>query len=165
MPFKKTPLSTEHSDMMIHNKQILIKFCLGQGLSWIDKYFLNGKTGDAGRGSVDLDKLWSTSTKYYCQLHVGIISSFELYSDSYTSVKKEQSLWIHHLGILQLFHPLFRNYPGEECKYFFKDSTHHLFLERMTTAQLNTYMKKYGDSPNYSWVWLGERGKCDFICF
>ena len=81
MPFKNTPFSTEHSDMMIHNKQILIKFCLGQGLSRIDKYFLNEKTGDAGRGCVDLNKLWSTSTKFYRQLHPGIISSFESYSD------------------------------------------------------------------------------------
>ncbi len=159
MPFKKTPLSTEHSDMLVHNKQILIKFCLGQGLSEIGKYFLNEKTGDAGRGSVNLDKLWLTSTKYYCQLHVGIISSFESYSDSYTSVKKEQGLWIHHLVILQLFHPLFRNYPGEECEYFFKDDNHHLFLERMTNTQLDVYTKKYGDSPNYSWVWLGDGGE------
>ena len=89
MPFKNTPLSTEHSDMLIHNKQILIKFCINQGLSRIgDKYFINEKTGDAGRGSVDLDKLWSTSTKYHRQLNAGVISSFESYSDSYTSEKK-----------------------------------------------------------------------------
>ena len=65
MPFKKTPLSEEHSGMLVHNKHILIKFCLGQGLSRIDKFFLNEKTGDAGRGGVDLDKLWSTSTKFF----------------------------------------------------------------------------------------------------
>jgi hypothetical protein len=65
MPFKKTPLSEELAGMLVHNKHILIKFCLGQGLSRIDKFFLNEKTGDAGRGGVDLDKLWSTSTKFY----------------------------------------------------------------------------------------------------
>jgi hypothetical protein len=143
MPFKKTPLSEEHSGMLVRNKHILIKFCLGQVISRIDKYFLNKKTGDAGRGSVNLDKLWSTSTKYYRQIHVGIISSFESYSDSYTSAKKEQSLWIHHLVILQLFHPLFHNYPGEECEYIFKDDNHHLFLERMTNTQLDAYTKKF----------------------
>ncbi len=36
MPFKKTPLSEEHCGMLVHNKHILIKFCLGQGLARID---------------------------------------------------------------------------------------------------------------------------------
>jgi hypothetical protein len=57
MPFKKVPLSEVHMAMLIHNKQILIKFCLGQGLSRVDKYFLNEKTGDVGRGCLDLDEL------------------------------------------------------------------------------------------------------------
>jgi hypothetical protein len=156
MPFKKTPLSEEHCGMLVHNKHIIIKFCLGQGLARINNFFLNEKTGDAGRGGVDLDKLWSTSTKFYCQLHAGIISSFESYTDSYTSLKKEQRLWIHHFVILQLFHPLFHVHPGEECKYEFKDNNHHLFVERMSDTQLEVYMKLYGGSPNYSLVWLGE---------
>ncbi len=63
-PFKKVPLSEAHAAMLVHNKQILIKFCLGQGASRVDKYFVNEKTGDVGRGCVDLDRLWSTSTKY-----------------------------------------------------------------------------------------------------
>ena len=57
MPFKKTPLSEEQCGMLVHNKHILIKFCLGQGLARVDNFFLNKKTGDAGRGCVDLDKL------------------------------------------------------------------------------------------------------------
>jgi hypothetical protein len=114
MPFKKVPHSEAHMAMLVHNKQILIKFCLGQGLSRVDKYFLNEKTGDVvRRGCLDLDKLWSMSTKFYPQLHAGIVSSFELYTDSYTGPKKEQKLWIHHFVILQLFHPLFRVYPGD----------------------------------------------------
>jgi hypothetical protein len=64
IPFKKTPLSEEHCGMLVHNKHILIKFCVGQGLARIDIFFLNKKTGDAGRGCVDLDKLWLTSTKF-----------------------------------------------------------------------------------------------------
>ena len=159
MPFKKTPLSEEHAGMLVHNKHILTKFCLGQGLSRINNFFLNEKTGDAGRGGVNINKLWSTSTKFYRQLNAGIISSFESCSDSYTSLKKVQMLWIHHFVILQLFHPLFRIYPGEECEYQFKDDNHHLFVERMTDTQLEAYTKLYGDSPNYSWVWLGEGGK------
>ena len=140
--------------MLVHNKHILIKFCLGQGLSRIAK-----KTGDAGRGSINLGKLWSTSTKFYRQLHAGIISSFESYTDSYTSLKKEQRLWIHHFVILQLFHPAFRKYPGEEGDFVFKHDNNHLFLERMTPGQSSMYTKMYGDSPNYSWVWQGEGGR------
>ena len=41
MPFKKVPLSEAHCAMLVHNKHILIKFCLGQGLSRVDKYFIN----------------------------------------------------------------------------------------------------------------------------
>ncbi len=158
-PFKKTPLSEEHCGILVHNKHILINFCLGQGLARIEFFFLNEKTGDAGRGCVDLDKLWSTSTKFYRQLHAGIIYSFVLFTDSYTSLKKEQRLWIHHFVIVQLFHPLFRVYPGEECEYEFKHNNHHLFVERMTNTQLEAYRKLYGNSPNYSWVWLGEGGE------
>ena len=159
MLFKKVPLSEEHCAMFVHSKHILIKFCLGQGLSRVDIFFLNEKTGDAGRGGVDLDKLWSAFTKFYCQLHARIVSYFESYTDSYTSLKKEQKLWIHHIVILQLFHPLFCYYPGEECDFEFKDNNHNLFVERMTDVHLETYTKMYGDSPNYSWVWMGDGGK------
>jgi hypothetical protein len=48
MPFNKVPLSEEHCGMLVHNKHILIKFCLGQGLSRVDNFFLNEKTGGKG---------------------------------------------------------------------------------------------------------------------
>ncbi len=57
MPSKKVPLSEAHTAMLVHNRQILIKFCLSQGASRVDKYFANKKTGDVGRGCVDLDRL------------------------------------------------------------------------------------------------------------
>ncbi len=88
MPFKKVPLSEAHAAMLVHNKQILIKFCLSQGASRVDKYFVNKKTGDVGRGC-DLDRLWSTSTKFYHQFRAGIVSSVKSYKDSYTGEKKE----------------------------------------------------------------------------
>ena len=75
MPFKNVPLSEENIAMLVHNKQILIKFCLGQGPSRVDKYFVYEKTGGVGRGCLDLNKFWSTSTKFYCQFHAGIMSS------------------------------------------------------------------------------------------
>ncbi len=110
-------------------------------------------------GSVDLDKIWSTSTKYHRNLKNGVISSFDSYSDSYSAQKKVQCLWIHHLAILQLFHPAFRKYPGEEGDFVFKHDNNKLFLDRMTPGQQSMYTKIYGDSPNYSLVWQGEGGR------
>ena len=159
MPFKKVPLSEANMAKLVHNKQILIKFCLCQGLSRVAKYILNKKTGDIGRGCLNLDKLWSTSTKFYRQLHA---SSFQSYTNSYTGPKKEQKLWIHHFVFLKLFHPLFCFYPGEECDLNFKDDNHNLFLEKMTQGHLEKYSQLYGDSSNYSWVWMGEGGKIRF---
>jgi hypothetical protein len=75
LTFKNVLMSEEHISMLVHNKQILIKFCLGQGPSRAEKYFVNEMTSDVGRGCLDLDKLWSTSNKFYRQLNVGIVSS------------------------------------------------------------------------------------------
>ena len=48
-PFKKIPLSEKHIAMLVHNKHILIKFCLAQGPSrMVENYFLNEKTSDIG---------------------------------------------------------------------------------------------------------------------
>ena len=158
MPFKKVPMSEENIIMLVHNKKILVKYCLGQGNLRAEKYFVNEKTGDVGRGCLDLDKLWSTSTKYYRQLNAGIVSSFESYKDSYTGDKKEQKLWIYHFAILQLFHPLFRFYPGEDSEPSFTDSNHNLFLVKINEDKLKTYIQMYGDQPNYSWLWKGVPG-------
>jgi len=72
MPFKNVPLSEENISMLMHNKQILIKFCLSQGNSTTEKYFVNKKTSHVGTGCLDLDKLWSTSTKFHRQFNAGI---------------------------------------------------------------------------------------------
>ena len=159
MPFKNVPMFEEHISMLVHNKQILIKFCLGQGNSRAEKYFVNEKTSDVRRGCLDLDKLWSTSTKFYRQLNAGIVSSFESYKDSYTGDKKEQKLWIHHFVILQFFHPLFRFYPGDGSELPFTDSNHNLFAVKINEEKVKTYIKHYGDTPNYSWLWKGVAGK------
>jgi hypothetical protein len=159
MPFKKVPLSEAHAAMLVHNKQILTKFCLSQGASRVDKYFVNEKTGDVGRGCVDLDRLWSTSTKFYRQFCASIMSSFKSYKDSYTGEKKEQKLWIPYFVILQLFHPLFCFYPGDGSPISFSDDNHNLFVERISDRHIQLYIKIYGDTPNFSWIWLGFAGK------
>jgi len=131
IPYKNFPMSEENISMLVHNKQILIKFCLSQGNPTAEKYFVNKKTSLVGRGCVDLDKRWSTSTKFCRQFNAGIVSYFESYKDSYIGEKKDQKLWIHHFVILQLFHPLFRFYPGDDSELTFTDSNHHLFVVRI----------------------------------
>ena len=125
-------------------------------------YFVNKKTGNinTGKNINDLNKLWGTSTKYHRQLQAGIVSSFQSYKDSYTGDKKVQKLWIHHFVILQLFHPLFRFYPGDDTvEIEFSDNNHHLFVAKMNDDQRNLYIKTHGDTPNFSWLWLGDGGK------
>jgi hypothetical protein len=142
--FKKIPLSEKHTAMLVHNKHILIKFCLAQGPSrMVENYFLNKKTGNIGRGCLDLDHLWGTSTKFYRQLQAGVVSSFESYKDSYIGEKKAQQLWIHHFVILQLFHPLFRICPGEEDVGLpnFKNANWTHFVEKFDEDYLNLYLK------------------------
>ena len=138
----------------MHNEVILIKFCIDQGLPWVGNYFINEKTGDVGNmGSVNLDQIWSTSTKFYRQLNAGIVSSFQTYNNSNTGEKKEgQKLWIHHFMILQLFHPSFR-FSSDKDSVRFVNNNHHLFVERMPVS----YIQKY--NLHYDWKWLGCGGK------
>ena len=143
MPFTNVALTAEESKMFLHNKKILIKFCLEDGYSRVSNYFVNEKTGDVKTGSVtnQMNKLWGTSTKYYHQLQAGIVSSFESYKDSYPGDKKVQKVWIHHFVILQLFHPLFRFYPGEDNEAIvFFNNNHNLFVAKMNDDQMNLYI-------------------------
>jgi hypothetical protein len=57
-------------------------------------------------------------------------SSFESFKESYIAKKNEQKLWIHHFVILQLFHPLFCFYPGENEELPFSDSNTAFFLKK-----------------------------------
>jgi hypothetical protein len=157
MPYKNVPMSEENISMLVHNEQILIKLCLGQGTSMAEKYFVNKKTRHVGRGCLDLNKLWSTSTKFHRQLNAGIVSSFESYKDSYIGEKKDQKLWIHHFVILLLFHPLFRFYPVDDSELPFTDSNHNLFVVKINEQNLNTYINHYGDTPKYAWLWKGKK--------
>ncbi len=47
-PYKKVPLNDEEQGMLVHNKKILIKFCMNQGASRVEKYLKNKKTCDIG---------------------------------------------------------------------------------------------------------------------
>ena len=162
-PFTNVALTDNQSKMFQHNKKILIKFCLEHGNSTVSDYFVNKKTGDinTGKNINDLNKLWGTSTKYHRQLQAGIVSSFQSYKDSYTGDKKVQKLWIHHFVILQLFHPLFRFYPGEDNNeaIVFLNENHKQFVAQIDDDQMELYIKTHDDNPNFSWLWLGHGGK------
>ncbi len=163
MPFTDVALSAIQSEMFLHNKNILIKFCLKHGNSNVSDYFVNKKTEDIklGKNTNDMNQLWGTSTKYYCQLKNGIVSSFQSYKDSYTRDKKKQKLWIHHFVILQLFHPLFRFYNGDDSheKIVFLNENHNKFVAKINDDQLKLYNKNHDENPNFSWLWLGHGGR------
>ena len=163
MPFTGVPLTPIQSKMFLHNKNILIKFCVEHGNSNVSDYFVIKKTGEIklGKNTNDMNQLWGTSTKYHRQLKTGIVSSFDSYKDSYTGDQIEQKLWIHHFVILQLFHPLFRFYNGEDAheKIVFLNENHHKFVAKMNDDQIQLYIKTHDDNPNFSWLWLGHGGR------
>ncbi len=67
----------------------------------------NKKTCQLGWKVGELDMLWSASVRYVSKFNSGISSSYKDYQDTYKGDKKKDTMWIHHLIILQLFHPKF----------------------------------------------------------
>jgi hypothetical protein len=120
----------------------------------VQKYFMNARTGNIGQGCVNLDSLWATSTKLLHQSKTIIVSLFDSYKATYTNIKKEQPLWIHHFAILQLFHPYFCMYLNDPLNVNFLNYNHHLFLRKCSPEDLKSYIDIYGDSPNYSFCGL-----------
>jgi hypothetical protein len=114
------------------------------------EYFINEKTGHIGQGCVNLDCLGASHIKFLHQFNVGIVSSFEFYQVTNTDAKKEQLLWIHHFAILLLFHPCFHIYLNDKTKV--------KFLRQFTPDNLKSYVAISGNSPNYSYLWVGEGG-------
>ncbi len=41
----------------------------------------------------------------------------------------------------------------------FKEDNHSLFVEKITDVHLEKYSQLYGNTPNYSWMWMGDGGK------
>ena len=157
-PFRKSSLSDEHKRMLVHNKEILIKFCKDHGGSIADKYF-----ADKSKVTIcEVKKIWATSTKFITQFRAGIVSSFASYNQTNTGDKTtKQKLWIHHYLILHLFHPFFRLYPGEVFDGKFCDDNYRHFLHKIRNKDLPTYKELYNDEegPNYYWQWKGNGGK------
>jgi hypothetical protein len=158
-PYSHKDLTDQEQVMLKHNQKILINFCFSQRPTIVQKYFMNARTGNIGQGCVNLDSLWATSTKLLRQSKISIVSLFESYKAIYTNIKKEQPLWIHHFAILQLFHPCFRMYLNDPLGVNFLNDNHHLFLREFSPEDLKSYINIYGDSPNYSILWVGEGGR------
>jgi hypothetical protein len=153
-PYGHKDLTDQEQGMLKHNQKILIKFCFSQCPTIVQKYFMNARTGNIGQGCVNLDSLWATSTKLLRQSKTGIVSLFESYKATYTNIKKEQPLWIHHFAILQLFHPYFHMYLNDPLDVNFLNDNHHVFLRKFSPEDLKSYIDIYGDSPNYSFCGL-----------
>jgi hypothetical protein len=151
-------LTDQEQGMLKHNQKILINFCFIHHPAIIQKYFMIARTGNIGQGCVNLDSLCATSTKLLRQSKTGSVSLFESYKATYTNIKKEQPLWIHHFAILQLFHPYFRMYLNDSLDVNFLNDNYHLFLRKLSPEDLKSYIIIYGDSPNYSFLWVGEGG-------
>ena len=151
--YNNATFSTTNENMLVHNKHILIKFCIDQGNSWVKDYFIDKKTGKvASKGCVDLNKLWATSNMYLRQFNAGIIYSFQSYTNSNTDEKKEQKLWIHHFMILQLFHPSITLSSDDIV-----DDNHANFVDRIAVNEKQKY------NLHYDWRWLGSGGKRDSL--
>jgi hypothetical protein len=106
---------------------------------------MNARTGDIEQSCVNLDSLWATSTNLLSQSKTGIVSLFESYKATYTNIKKEQPLWIHHFAIIQLFYPYFRMYLNDPLDVNFLNDNHHLFLRKFSPEDLKSYIDIYGD--------------------
>jgi hypothetical protein len=127
--YKKQPTSNEQQ-MLQHNQEILILFCIQHNPKIAQKYVMNTSgenmfsmhsyilvlhyfiqtvhsskfIGDIGWNFANLDSLSATSTDFVCKFDAGIVSSFEFYKQSFTN-KKISPLWVHYFVILQIFYP------------------------------------------------------------
>jgi hypothetical protein len=177
VPYSKKQLSSNEQQMLQHNQDILIESCLQHNPTIVQKYFMNtgGENifsmhsyifvlhyfiqtvnsfnfiGDIGWNVGNLDSLWVTSTEFVRKFDAGIVSSFEFYKQTFTN-KKITPLWVHHVVILQIFHPFFCNL---DTVYFWNKNAHDI-VGCMTSDIQQNYKDIYQDFPNFDYVWLGK---------
>jgi len=84
----------------------VIKFCIDQGNSWVNEYFINKKTGKVdSKGCVNLDKLWATSTKFVVSLMPALFTPFGCTRIARPMKRMYRNCGFINFMILQLFHP------------------------------------------------------------
>ena len=56
--------------------------------------------------------------------------------------------------------PVISSLGGEDLGFpNFKNANWTHFVEKFNEDYLNLYLKMYGNTPNYSWLWIGAGGK------
>jgi hypothetical protein len=108
-PWADRHLSIEEQNLFQQNQIVLVKFCLCQNEDQARKLFGKREFGTVGWTVSNLDYLWGSSVRYFCQFNAGVSSSYKNYQATYKGEKCKELMWIHHFVTLQLFHPKFRN--------------------------------------------------------
>jgi hypothetical protein len=100
-------LSIEEQNLFQQNQIVLVKFCLRLNEDQAWKLFGKKEFGTVGWTVSNLDSLWGSSVRYFCQFKAGVSSSYKDYQATSKGEKHKELMWIHHFVILQLFHPKF----------------------------------------------------------
>jgi hypothetical protein len=106
-PWVCRQLSIKEQNLFQQNQIVLVKFCLHQNEDQAWKLFGKRQFGQIEWTVSDLDSLWGSSVQYFCQPKAGVSSSYKDYQATYKGEKHKELMWIHHVVILQLFHPKF----------------------------------------------------------
>ncbi len=128
-PWAGRHLSIEEQNLFQQNQIVLVKFCLHQneGQAW--KLIGKREFGTVGWTVSNLDSLWGSSERYFCQFNAGVSSSYKDYQATYKGEKRKELMWIHHFVILQLFHPKFQN--EKDIRFEHKNSRFYFFVNSL----------------------------------
>jgi hypothetical protein len=134
-------------NLFIDNQGILIKFCMLQreDIAW--KLFGKKKIGQIGWAPGKFDSIWTSSVCFVKQFYDGGVSS------SHSSgAKRNECMWIHHVVILQLFHPKFRHCDNVN----FLHENYSKFVSRFNSENIKKYASIFGERPSFNYLWLGH---------
>ncbi len=137
------------SDMFQENKKILIHFCMKQHPHFTWNFFGNITRNQIGWPCKKIDGIWSWSVRYVKQFTDGdIISSHQNYVDSYSGEKQKEAMWIHHVVILQLFHPKYKKVP----KIHFVHDNHSLFVRHFNHNKEQEHTNLFEGMPRFEYL-------------
>ena len=147
---KQVQLGNKSSEceLFIDNQRILIQFCMNQrdDIAW--NVFGNKKAGQIGWAPGKVGAIWILSVCFVKQFTDGGVSTSHNYGE-----KRKECMWIHHFGILQLFHPKFR-YCGEVN---FLQDNRLMFVHCFNSDDQKKYESIFGELPRFDYLWLGQQ--------
>jgi hypothetical protein len=149
-PWAGRHLLIDEQRLFQQNQIVLIKFCLQQNEDQAWKLFGKREFGTVGWNVSNLDSLWGSSVRYFCQYKAGVSSFYKDYQATYKGEKCKEMMWIHHFVVLQLFHTKF----CIEKDFCFEHQNSGLFVRKITLDETQQYINLYHDSPKYEWLWL-----------